>query len=176
MPIKFWNDKNDKKFKKAYFSKYNNIWHHGDFIQRTKNNGFIILGRSDATLNPGGVRLGTAEIYRQVENIDFVRESLVVGQNLKDDVKVILFVLLKTKKKLGEKDILLIKEKIKKNCSPKHVPYKIIQVPDIPRTKSGKIVELSVKNAIHGVKIENLQALANPSSLNFFKKLYKKNL
>ena len=176
MPIKFWNDKNDKKFKKAYFSKYNNIWHHGDFIQRTKNNGFVILGRSDATLNPGGVRLGTAEIYRQVENIDFIRESLVVGQNLKDDVKVILFVLLKTKKKLGEKDILLIKEKIKKNCSPKHVPYKIIQVPDIPRTKSGKIVELSVKKAIHGVKIENLQALANPSSLNFFKKLYKKNL
>ena len=176
MPIKFWNDKNDKKFKKAYFSKYKNIWHHGDFIQRTKNNGFIILGRSDATLNPGGVRLGTAEIYRQVENIDFIRESLVVGQNLKDDVKVILFVVLKTLKKLDDKSILLIKEKIKKNCSPKHVPYKVIQVPDIPRTKSGKIVELAVKKAIHGEKIENIQALANPNSLLFFKKLYENKI
>ena len=176
MPIKFWNDKNDKKFKKAYFSKYKNIWHHGDFIQRTKNNGFMILGRSDATLNPGGVRLGTAEIYRQVENIDFIRESLVVGQNLMDDVKVILFVLLKSKRKLDKKDIVLIKDKIKRNCSPKHVPYKIIQVPDIPRTKSGKIVELSVKKAIHGEKIENLQALANPNSLLFFKKLYENKI
>ena len=176
MPIKFWNDKSDKKFKKAYFSKYKNIWHHGDFIQRTKNNGFVILGRSDATLNPGGVRLGTAEIYRQVENIDFIRESLVVGQNLMDDVKVILFVLLNSKKKLNKKDISLIKDRIKKNCSPKHVPYKIIQVPDIPRTKSGKIVELSVKKAIHGEKIDNLQALSNPNSLNFFKKLYKSEL
>ena len=92
MPIKFWNDTNDKKFKKAYFLKYKNIWHHGDFIQRTKNGGFIILGRSDATLNPGGVRLGTAEIYRQVENIDFIRESLVVGQNWNDDIRIILFV------------------------------------------------------------------------------------
>ena len=176
MPIKFWNDKNDKKYKKAYFSKYKNIWYHGDFIQRTKNNGFIILGRSDATLNPGGVRLGTAEIYRQVENIDFIRESLVVGQNIMDDVKVILFVLLKSKKKLDKKDIALIKDKIKRNCSPKHVPYKIIQVPDIPRTKSGKIVELSVKKAIHGEKVENLQALANPNSLLFFKKLYENKI
>ncbi len=176
MPIKFWNDKKDKKFKKAYFSKFKNIWHHGDFIQRTQNNGFIILGRSDATLNPGGVRIGTAEIYRQVENIDFIRESLVVGQNFKDDVKVILFVLLKTNKKLDEKNILLIKDKIKRNCSPKHVPYKIIQVPDIPRTKSGKIVELSVKKAIHGEKVDNLQALANPNSLLFFKKLYENKI
>ena len=176
MPIKFWNDPGDKKYRLAYFSKYKNIWHHGDFIQRTKNNGFIILGRSDATLNPGGVRLGTAEIYRQVENIDFIRESLVVGQNLKDDVKVILFVLLKTDKKLDEKNVSLIKDKIKRNCSPKHVPYKIIQVPDIPRTKSGKIVELSVKKAIHGEKIDNLQALANPNSLLFFKKLYENKI
>ena len=176
MPIKFWNDFGDKKFKKAYFLKYKNIWHHGDFIQRTKNGGFIILGRSDATLNPGGVRLGTAEIYRQVENINFIRESLVVGQNWNDDIRIILFVVLKTKNSLSSEDVDLIKNKIKKNCSPKHVPYKVIEVPEIPRTKSGKIVELAVKKAIHGEKIDNLQALANPDSLVFFKKLYKTKL
>ncbi len=173
MPIKFWNDAKYKKFRNAYFLKYKNIWHHGDFIERTNNGGFIILGRSDATLNPGGVRIGTAEIYRQVESIDFVRESLVVGQNWKDDVRIILFVVLNVKNKLEESDINLIKKNIRKNCSPKHVPYKIIQVPEIPRTKSGKIVELAVKKAIHGEKIDNLQALANPNSLVFFKKLYK---
>jgi len=176
MPIKFWNDRGDKKFKKAYFSKYKNIWHHGDFIQKTSKDGFIILGRSDATLNPGGVRIGTAEIYRQVENIKFVRESLVVGQDSNDDVKIILFVVLDKKKKLNLKDIKFIKNEIKNNCSPKHVPHKIIQVAEIPRTKSGKIVELAVKKAIHGEKIENLEALANPDSLMFFRKLYKDNL
>jgi len=176
MPIKFWNDPGNKKFKKAYFLKYKNIWHHGDFIQKTINNGFVILGRSDATLNPGGVRIGTAEIYRQVENIKFVRESLVVDQNLHNDVKIILFVVLDTKNKLTDDDIGLIKNEIRKNCSPKHVPHKIIQVPEIPRTKSGKIVELAVKKVMHGEKIDNLQALANPGSLNFFKKLYKNKL
>ena len=176
MPIKFWNDPGDKKLKKAYFSKYKNIWHHGDFVQRTPKNGYVILGRSDATLNPGGVRIGTAEIYRQVENIKFIRESLVVGKDSKNDIKIILFVVLDKKKKLDVQDIKFIKDEIKKNCSPKHVPYKILQVTEIPRTKSGKIVELAVKKAIHGEKIENLQALANPESLNFFKKLYKNNL
>ena len=176
MPIKFWNDPGDKKFKKAYFSKYKNIWHHGDFIQKTSKNGFVILGRSDATLNPGGVRIGTAEIYREVENIKFIRESLVVGQNSNDDVRIILFVVLNGKNKLNKENVLHIKNKIRKACSPKHVPYKIIKVDEIPRTKSGKIVELAVKKAIHGEKIENLQALANPDSLNFFKKLYKNNL
>ena len=176
MPIKFWNHVNDRKFKKAYFSKYKNIWHHGDFIQKTSKDGFIILGRSDATLNPGGVRIGTAEIYRQVENIEFVRESLVVGQDSNDDVKIILFLILNEKKELNDEDIKFIKNEIRKNCSPKHVPHKIIQVTEIPRTKSGKIVELAVRKAIHGEKIENLQALANPDSLNFFKKLYKDNL
>ena len=175
MPIKFWNDKGDNKFKKAYFSKYKNIWHHGDFIQKTKNNGYIILGRSDATLNPGGVRIGTAEIYRQVEKIDFVRESIVISQNFNSDIKILLFVVLNIKKKLDEKHIKIIKKEIKNNCSPKHVPHKIIQVPEIPRTKSGKIVELAVKKAIHGEKIENLQALSNPDSINFFKNLYKTN-
>ena len=128
MPIKFWNDPGNKKLKKAYFSKYKNIWHHGDFIQKTVNGGFVILGRSDATLNPGGVRIGTAEIYRQVENIKFIRESLVVGQNWNDDVRIILFVVLNKKDELNENDIELIKSKIRKNCSPKHVPHKIIQI------------------------------------------------
>tara|TARA_B100000029_G_scaffold508484_1_gene595445 strand:+ start:609 stop:2573 length:1965 start_codon:yes stop_codon:yes gene_type:complete len=176
MPIKFWNDPGDKKFKKAYFSKYKNIWHHGDFIQKTNNNGFIILGRSDATLNPGGVRIGTSEIYRQVENIKFIRESLVVGHEWKGDVKIILFVVLDEKNELRKSDIDLIKNTIRKNCSPKHVPHKIISIPEIPRTKSGKIVELAVKKAIHGEKIENLQALANPESLSVFKKMYKNKL
>ena len=174
MPIKFWNDPGNQKFKKAYFSKYKNIWHHGDFIQKTKKNGYIILGRSDATLNPGGVRIGTAEIYRQVESIDFIRESLVVGKNSVNDVKIILFVVLNKKNKLSEMDKEIIKNQIKKGCSPKHVPNKIIEVSEIPRTKSGKIVELAVKKAIHGERIDNLQALANPKSINLFKKLYKK--
>ena len=176
MPIKFWNDTNNKKFKKAYFSKYKNIWHHGDFIQKTSNGGFIILGRSDATLNPGGVRIGTAEIYRQVEKIEFIRESLVVGQNYDNDVRILLFVVLNMKNKLEKKDIEFIKQEIKKNCSPKHIPHKIVQIPEIPRTKSGKIVELAVKKAIHGQKIENLQALSNPDSMKFFKKFYKTEL
>ena len=176
MPIKFWNDNGDKKYKKAYFSKFKNIWHHGDFIQRTRNEGFVILGRSDATLNPGGIRIGTAEIYRQVEKINFIRESLAVGQNYNNDVRIILFVVLNMKNRLGNEDVDFIKKEIKKNCSPKHVPHKIIQIPEIPRTKSGKVVELAVKKAIHGEKIENLQALSNPDSINFFKKLYKSNL
>ncbi len=176
MPIKFWNDSNNEKLRKAYFSKFKNIWHHGDFIQRTKRDGFVILGRSDATLNPGGVRIGTAEIYRQVENLKFIRESLVVGYNSLDDVKIILFVILNKKKKLEEKQKQFIKNTIRKKCSPKHVPHKIIEIHDIPRTKSGKIVELAVKKAIHGEKIENLQALANPKSLNFFKKIYERKI
>ena len=171
MPIKFWNDVGNKKYKKAYFSKFKNIWHHGDFIQKTINNGFIIHGRSDSTLNPGGVRIGTAEIYRQVENIDFVIESVVVGKQIENDTKIILFVVLKKNMKLDTRDIDFIKKEIKNNCSPKHVPYKIIQVNEIPRTKSGKIVELAVKKAIHGEKIENVQSLSNPESLDLFKKI-----
>ncbi len=176
MPIKFWNDPGDKKFKEAYFTKYKNIWHHGDFIQRTKNNGFIILGRSDSTLNPGGVRIGTAEIYRQVEKINFIREALVVGQNFKNDTRIILFILLNKKIKLKKNEISYIKDILKRKCSPKHVPHRIVQIPEIPRTKSGKIVELAVKKAIHGEKIDNLHALANPKSIDFFKNLYKNRL
>ena len=171
MPLRFWNDKNNKKYKKSYFSKFKNCWHHGDYIEKTKSKGYIIYGRSDATLNPGGVRIGTSEIYRQVEKLNFISEALVVGQNWKNDIRIILFVVLKNKKNLKENNKKFIKEIIKKKCSPKHVPSKIIQVRDIPRTKSGKIVELSVKQIINGEKIKNITALANPETINYFKNI-----
>tara|TARA_A100001015_G_scaffold275976_1_gene333757 strand:- start:957 stop:2885 length:1929 start_codon:yes stop_codon:yes gene_type:complete len=171
MPIKFWGDENGEKYHKAYFNKFKNIWHHGDFVERTKNNGFIVSGRSDATLNPGGVRIGTAEIYQQVENIDFITEGLVVGQNYKNDVRIILFVTTKNQSELDEEKIKLIKNKIRTNCSPKHVPSIIIKAPEIPRTKSGKIVELAVRKIINGEKISNIEAIANPKSLDFYKNL-----
>ena len=171
MPVKFWGDSDGEKYHKAYFTRFENIWHHGDFIERTTNNGFIMKGRSDATLNPGGVRIGTSEIYQQVEDIDFITEGLVVGQNHNDDVRIILFVTTKDNKKIDEEEIKLIKSKIKKNCSPKHVPSIIIKVPEIPRTKSGKIVELAVKKVINGEELNNLEAISNPESLNFFKDL-----
>ena len=171
MPIKFWGDEDGQKYFKAYFKRFKNIWHHGDFIERTSNNGFIISGRSDATLNPGGVRIGTAEIYQQVEDIDFITEGLVVGQDYRDDVRIILFVTIKDNKKLDEEKIRLIKSRIKKNCSPKHVPAKIIKVPEIPRTKSGKIVEITVKKLINGEVLNNKEALANPDCLKYFQNL-----
>ncbi|MDB3857811.1 acetoacetate--CoA ligase [Pelagibacteraceae bacterium] len=171
MPVKFWGDDDGQKYYKAYFRRFENIWHHGDFVEKTINNGFIIKGRSDATLNPGGVRIGTAEIYQQVENIDFITEGLVVGQDYNNDVRVILFVTTKENKQLDDEKINLIKSKIRKNCSPKHVPSIIIKVPEIPRTKSGKIVELAVKKIINGETINNKGAIANPSSLDYFSNL-----
>ncbi len=175
MPIKFWGDNNGEKYHKAYFTKFDNIWHHGDFIERTSNNGFIIRGRSDSTLNPGGVRIGTAEIYQQVEDIDFVTEGLIVGQNYNDDVRIVLFVTTKNNVDLDNEKIKIIKEKIKKNCSPKHVPSIIIKAPEIPKTKSGKIVELAVKKIINGEQINNKEAIANPDCLNFFDNLSELN-
>ena len=171
MPIKFWGDEKDQKYHDAYFAKFSNIWHHGDFVEKTSNNGFIIRGRSDATLNPGGVRIGTAEIYQQVENIEFITEGLVVGQDFKSDVRIILFVTTKNNQDLDSSKKDLIKSTIRQNCSPKHVPSKIIKVPAIPRTKSGKIVELAVRKIINGQEINNLEAIDNPESLSFFKKL-----
>ena len=171
MPVKFWGDTDGRKYYKAYFERFKNIWHHGDFIERTSNNGFIMRGRSDATLNPGGVRIGTSEIYQQVENIDFITEGLVVGQDYKDDVRIILFVTTKNNLELDEKKIKSIQSRIRKNCSPKHVPTIIIKVPEIPRTKSGKIVELAVKKIINGEQINNEQAIANPGCLDYFKNL-----
>jgi len=171
MPIKFWGDESGQKYHEAYFTRFKNIWHHGDFIERTDKNGFIMRGRSDSTLNPGGVRIGTSEIYQQVEDIDFITEGLVVGQDFDDDVRIILFVTTKNNQEMNEEQIRLIKSKIRKNCSPKHVPAIIIKVPEIPRTKSGKIVELAVKQVINGEKINNKEAIANPEALNFFEKL-----
>ena len=171
MPIKFWGDDNGEKYHNAYFTRFENIWHHGDFIERTANNSFIMRGRSDATLNPGGVRIGTSEIYQQVEDIDFITEGLVVGQNYKDDVRIILFVTTKDDKDLDNEKIKLIKTKIRKNCSPKHIPSVIIKAPEIPRTKSGKIVEIAVRKVINGEELNNKEAIANPQSLDFFKNL-----
>ena len=171
MPVKFWGDDDGQKYHKAYFTRFENIWHHGDFIERTNKNGFIMRGRSDATLNPGGVRIGTSEIYQQVEDIDFITEGLVVGQDFDDDVRIILFVTTKNNQEINDEKSKLIKSRIRKNCSPKHVPAIIIKVPEIPRTKSGKIVELAVKQIINGEKINNKEAIANPESLQFFEKL-----
>ncbi|MAK12891.1 MAG: acetoacetate--CoA ligase [Candidatus Pelagibacter sp.] len=171
MPIMFWEDSDESKIKSAYFEKYFNIWHHADYIQRTKNNGFIIHGRSDSTLNPGGVRIGTSEIYRQVESFDEVTEALVVGQNFNDDVRIILFVKLKDKMMLSDKLIQNIKSTIRKNCSPRHVPPIIKSCPDIPRTKSGKIVEVVVRKILNKESINNIEVLANPEILNFYKNI-----
>ena len=171
MPVKFWGDDDGQKYHKAYFNRFKNIWHHGDFIERTSNNGFIMRGRSDATLNPGGVRIGTAEIYQQVEDIDFITEGLVVGQDYNDDIRIVLFITTKNDQELDGEKIKLIKARIRKNCSPKHVPSIIIKVPEIPRTKSGKIVELAVKKTIHGETINNKEAIANPEALKFFENL-----
>ena len=171
MPLKFWNDKNDKKFKDAYFNRFTNNWHHGDFAEIKNTGGFIIHGRSDTTLNPGGVRLGTAEIYSEVEKFTQIKESIVVGQSWDNDIRVILFIVMNEKFNFTEDLFKKIKNQIRKNTSPRHVPSKIIVVKDIPRTKSGKIVELAVKNVIEGNIIKNKEALANPQALKQFKNL-----
>ncbi len=171
MPLKFWNDPGKVKYKKAYFSKFKNIWHHGDYAERKNNGSYIIYGRSDATLNPGGVRLGTAEIYSVVEKFEEVKESIVIGQSWDNDVRIILFVILSKNNRLDEKLISKLKTTIRYEASPRHVPAKIIAVNDIPRTKNGKIVEVAVKNIIDGNKINNIEALSNPSALNEYKNL-----
>ena len=170
MPIRFWKDTGEK-YHEAYFNKYNNIWNHGDYILKTENNGFIIYGRSDATLNPGGVRIGTAEIYRQVEKIDDVLESLVIGQIWKNDTRLILFVVLKENIILDSNLIKTIKNQLRTGASPRHVPSMIFQAPEIPKTKSGKIVELAVRDLVNGIEIKNMSALANPECLDFYRNL-----
>ena len=175
MPVKFWNDKGDKKYKSAYFEKYKNIWHHGDFAKITNNDGFIIFGRSDTTLNPGGVRLGTAEIYNEVEKFKEVQESIVIGQSWKNDIRIILFVVLNEGYNLTDEIKSKIKKAIRANASPKHVPSKIISVLEIPKTKNGKLVELAVKQSIEGETIKNLEALANPGSLKQFRNIKELN-
>jgi acetoacetyl-CoA synthetase len=175
MPIKFWNDEGDKKYKAAYFEKYKNIWHHGDFAKITNNGGFIIFGRSDTTLNPGGVRLGTAEIYNEVEKFEEVQESIVIGQSWKNDIRIILFVVLNEGYDLTDEIKSKIKKEIRTNTSPRHVPSKIISILEIPKTKNGKLVELAVKQSVEGEVIKNLEALANPDSLKQFKNIKELN-
>ncbi|MCD6533423.1 MAG: acetoacetate--CoA ligase [Deltaproteobacteria bacterium] len=172
MPIYFWNDPDNQKYHDAYFDTYNNIWCHGDYIMITDTGGVIIYGRSDATLNPGGVRIGTAEIYRQVETISGVKDSVVIGQDWEEsDVRVVLFVVLEDGVELTPEFEKLIKTTIRKNTTPRHVPAKIIQVADIPYTISGKKVELAVKRMVHNLPITNRDALANPEALENFKDL-----
>ena len=175
MPIKFWNDDEDKKYKSAYFEKYKNVWHHGDFAKITNSGGFIIFGRSDTTLNPGGVRLGTAEIYNVVEKFNEIQESIVIGQSWKNDIRIILFVVLNSGYQLSNEIKDKIKKAIRSNASPRHVPSKIITIAEIPKTKNGKLVELAVKQSIEGETIKNLEALANPDSLKQFKNIKELN-
>ncbi|MAR93059.1 MAG: acetoacetate--CoA ligase [Pseudomonadales bacterium] len=170
-PIGFWNDPGDEKFHSAYFERFPGVWAHGDYGEITERGSMIIYGRSDAVLNPGGVRIGTAEIYRQVDQLDFILESVVVGQDWQDDVRVVLFVRLRDGLALDDDNIKTIKSTIRANTTPRHVPAKIIQVADIPRTISGKIAELAVRKVIHGEAVKNTDALANPESLDLYRDL-----
>jgi acetoacetyl-CoA synthetase len=169
MPLGFWNDPDGARYRAAYFEKYPNVWRHGDWCEITAHGGMIIYGRSDAVLNPGGVRIGTAEIYRQVESLDEVVESIVIGQDWEGDVRVVLFVKLREGEALSEDLINRIKRRIRDNATPRHVPDVVLQVADIPRTKSGKIVELAVRDVVHGRPIKNIEALANPEALQYFR-------
>jgi len=169
MPVGFWNDPHDAKYRAAYFEHYENTWAHGDFAAQTEQGGIVIYGRSDATLNPGGVRIGTAEIYRQVERIDEVTDCVAVGQSWQDDVRVVLFVVLRDGVELDELLRDRIRRIIRANASPRHVPARICAVADIPRTRSGKIVELAVRSIVHGEPVRNIESLANPEALEYFR-------
>ncbi len=167
-PVGFWNDPDGSRYRAAYFERFEGVWAHGDFAELTENGGLVITGRSDAVLNPGGVRIGTAEIYRQVEKFDEVIESIAIGQNWNDDVRVVLFVVLREGAELDDALRQRIRQEIRSNTTPRHVPAKIIAVPEIPRTKSGKIVELAVRSVVHGQTVRNTEALANPDALRHF--------
>ena len=171
MPVGFWNDPEGKRYRAAYFERFPNVWCHGDYVAFTEHGGLIIYGRSDATLNPGGVRIGTAEIYRQVETLEEIVESIVVGQEWQNDVRVVLFVVLRPGLTLDKDLVARIKDRIRANCTPRHVPARIVQIADIPRTKSGKITELAVRDTIHGRAVKNREALANPQALDLYKDL-----
>jgi acetoacetyl-CoA synthetase len=168
MPVGFWNDPDGRKYQAAYFDQFPGIWAHGDFAQITQTRGMVIFGRSDATLNPGGVRIGTAEIYRQVEQLDEILESICVGQDWDNDVRVVLFVRLREGLLLDDDLRERVRAKVRANTTPRHVPAKVIQVADIPRTVSGKTVELAVRNVIHGRPVKNVDALANPEALKLY--------
>jgi acetoacetyl-CoA synthetase len=169
MPVSFWNDADGERYRTAYFGRFAGIWCHGDWAEQTAHDGFVIYGRSDATLNPGGVRIGTAEIYRQVEQIEAVEEAIAVGQEWQGDVRIILFVRLRDGTTLDDGLDAAIRARIRIGASPRHVPAHILQVTDIPRTKSGKITELAVRDVIHGRDVQNTEALANPDALAQFR-------
>ena len=169
MPIYFWNDPNNKKYHNAYFSTFENIWCHGDYVKETQNGGLIFFGRSDTVLNPCGVRIGTAEIYRQVEKLEEVSESIVIGQQWQNDIRIVLFVKLSKNQQLTDELTNKIKQQIKANTTPRHIPAKILLVNEIPRTKSGKIVELAVRNTVHGDPVQNIESLENPDALLEYK-------
>ncbi len=171
MPVMFWNDPDGAKYRAAYFERFPNVWCHGDFAEWTEHGGMIIHGRSDATLNPGGVRIGTAEIYNQVEQMPEVAEAICIGQDWQDDVRIVLFVRLAKGHRLDEGLSQAIRARIRSGASPRHVPAKIVEVEDIPRTKSGKIVELAVRDVVHGRVVKNREALANPEALDYFRNI-----
>ncbi|MBO3758923.1 acetoacetate--CoA ligase [Ciceribacter sp. L1K22] len=171
MPVMFWNDPDGAKYRAAYFERFDNVWCHGDFAEWTEHGGLVIHGRSDATLNPGGVRIGTAEIYNQVEQLPEIAEALCIGQDWDDDVRVVLFVRLAADVTFTDELAGAIKTKIRTGASPRHVPARIVPVADIPRTKSGKIVELAVREVVHGRPVKNKEALANPEALELFRDL-----
>ena len=171
MPVGFWDDESGERYRAAYFERFAGVWHHGDFMERTEHGGFIVHGRSDATLNPGGVRIGTAEIYRQVERLDDVVEAIAIGQEWDGDVRVVLFVRLRDGAALDDDLRECIRAHIRANCTPRHVPARIVQVADIPRTRSGKITELAVRDMVHGRPVRNQEALANPEALELYRDL-----
>ncbi|HEV2221014.1 MAG TPA: acetoacetate--CoA ligase, partial [Casimicrobiaceae bacterium] len=168
MPLGFWNDPTGERYRAAYFERFPGAWCQGDYCELTEDDGFVIYGRSDATLNPGGVRIGTAEIYRQVERLPQIVESIVIGQDWRNDVRVVLFVRLRDGMTLDDALTATIKRTIRENTTPRHVPARILQVSDIPRTRSGKIVELAVRQVVMGEPVRNLEALANPEALSLF--------
>ena len=169
MPVGFWNDPDGRRYQSAYFERFPGVWCHGDYVELTEHQGLIIYGRSDATLNPGGVRIGTAEIYRQVEVVDEVLESVVIGQEWQHDVRVVLFVRLREGVTLDDELTDRIKQQVRSKTTPRHVPAKVIQIDDIPRTKSGKIVELAVRQVVHGETVRNTESLANPEALELYR-------
>ena len=169
MPVGFWNDPDGRKYHAAYFETYPGVWRHGDWVEITEHGGLIIYGRSDAVLNPGGVRIGTAEIYRQVEQLDEVLESVVVGQQWENDERIVLFVRLRDGIALSDELRDRIRRRIRQNTTPRHVPAKVVQITDVPRTKSGKVVELAVRDVVHGREIKNREALANPEALDQYR-------
>ena len=171
MPVSFWNDPDGRKYRAAYFERFPGVWHHGDYAAITEHDGLVIYGRSDAVLNPGGVRIGTSEIYAAVEGLEEVLEALAVGQDWQNDVRVVLFVRLKPGLSLDEPLRKKIRDTIRAHTTPRHVPAKVVAVADLPRTLSGKITELAVRNVIHGLPVKNVDALANPQALEHFRDL-----